>query len=534
MIKNKSTILDILNVNDIQLLIKPFSELGIFEQNNFTSFQSDDIIKANEYYKNISIIQTLIKKDQSFIRKVGGILHNFENIQKIINNKNKLFDIHEIYEIKHFIFHYICLFKILDNYKIELIPKRNFVDLFNFLDIEQQNTSSFHISSLYSESFSQLKTELNKLEKKKDELFNNHKKEIIKKLNLINLEETTVISKLNKDKINLIENSNYFYISQENFANISYTIKKTEAIFEIETKEQLLKIEVQKEVENILENISNHIFNEKENLKNALIEIGYFDLIFAKAIYAKNHSCIVPTILPKGHETKFNGKKICDIVLKKEIEKKNNSYQSINLHISKNTNIITGSNMGGKSSVLKLVGQISCLVKFGVPIPAEEMEIQLFDNVFYDGSTKHEQSFDFSTFALEIISLQKVIEAKGYNLYLLDEFARGTNPFEGQALFESVIGYFSKKNNTILLAATHYNTPKDELLFQHFQLPGLKSDFFSNVNDSFSIEEKLKLLNKYINFQPIVVSSNETTKSSAILISEFLGLEKEIIKKIKF
>ena len=128
--------------------------------------------------------------------------------------------------------------------------------------------------------------------------------------------------------------------------------------------------------------------------------------------------------------------------------------------------------------------------------------------------------------------MQKFLDTRGINLLLIDEFARGTNPEEGEALFHALINYFLNKNKDIVITATHFNPPKDIKNCSYFQMKGLHK----SLDDDFkkmTMTEKLLYLSKAISYQPIECDQSEKVPKSAILISELLGLESEIIEYAK-
>jgi DNA mismatch repair ATPase MutS len=124
--------------------------------------------------------------------------------------------------------------------------------------------------------------------------------------------------------------------------------------------------------------------------------------------------------------------------------------------------------------------------------------------------------------------------SKGYSLLLLDEFARGTNPVEGTAIYHATLSRLSKKADTVTLSATHYDLPQDIENITHFQTVGFDETYYSDVNSSsLSLTEKLQMINSRINYQPIEVEKNKPIPHSAIVIAEILGLDSEIINKAK-
>ena len=258
------------------------------------------------------------------------------------------------------------------------------------------------------------------------------------------------------------------------------------------------------------------------NLMLLLNYVAYYDLLLAKVIFARNYSCIIPEI----GNNEFTAINSFNIIMEAELKKLNIEYQRINITIKKKVTAITGSNMGGKTSILKTIGQMAMMAKLGLPVPASKAIVPLYDNVFYSGAVNYEDNANLSSFGSEVVNLQKIIDTQGYNLFLLDEFGRGTNPSEGQALFHDVLRFFSINTNTVIVAATHYSPPCNLINFTHLQMIGFTKDFIDKIeSENVDISSRLQILSKYMNYQPIEVNENEEIPKTAYLIAKLLGLK---------
>ena len=531
-----------LKIDEIYQLVKPFSELGIKEKRDFKLFSSETIEESISYYGHLSYLFKVINNNPELINSLGSTLSHFEDIHSLLEfTEDHVLDMHELYSIKHFIYFYRIVINHLNKLNIEIVGNRDFTTLFDILDIDKQNSPAFYISNQYSETFSKLKEELFSLQSMSANILGNISKKAVSELGLNKFEEKVTVSKLNQELLNKLIESGYFYITDENFANITLRFKKTKDLLELDDKINNINNLLDIETENIRKMLSNEIFKEKDNLKKAINDIAFLDLLLAKIIFARKYDCSIPVLAAPpvtaegaGAGTLIKVKNSFNIILKEEINRSEMLYQKIDLAIDKKINIFTGSNMGGKTTILTTVGQIAILTKLGMPVPAENVQTQLFDNVIFCGPLSKEDRADLSSFGNEIITLQNVIETKGKNLFLLDEFGRGTNATEGQKLFHSTIKYFSENTDTTVLSATHFIAPQKIKNLSHFQLIGLKDEFISILKSAHydNLNDKLKLINKYMNYQPIEVSEDTIIPNSAILVAELLGLEKSILKDI--
>jgi len=530
-----STTEDALRLPEIFQLISPFSELGQHAKNDFSPLCSgqEDILTG--YYQKLQFTIQYINKNPDAITTIGSNLHQFEDIALTITaGTQRAFEMHELYEIKHFIYQYRIFCKNIADFT-HIVPLRDFDNLFSLLDISEQNSPAFYISELYSPTFKSLKTQQKHLQTEIDASLATLKTKIQTELHLQNLENSVTISRMQTETITTLINSGYFFLENENFANITLKIRTPQTILDLQDQLNTIQKDLHEEAHCIRKTLTSSIITQKETLLLALSDVAFFDLLFAKAIFAKNYKCSIPQILTSDSPIYFDASQMWNIPIKNHLEIENIPYQNIDLKINHTTNVISGSNMGGKTSILRTIGQIACMTRYALPIPAKSVSLQIWDKIDICGLGISSDRADLSSFGAEVHTLQEVISSPLKKLLLLDEFGRGTNPTEGSALFSATIQYFTTLPQTVLIATTHYQPPEPLSQYDHFQMIGLDSSFATELTDftNLSLLEKLKIINKYMNYQPKKVDSHTQIPTSALSIAEILGLEHSIIEIAK-
>jgi DNA mismatch repair protein MutS len=122
--------------------------------------------------------------------------------------------------------------------------------------------------------------------------------------------------------------------------------------------------------------------------------------------------------------------------------------------------IVTGPNMGGKSTYLRQVALICILAQMGSFVPAAEAEIGLVDRVFTRIGAMDFLSVGQSTFMVEMLETANILNnATDGSLILLDEIGRGTSTFDGLSIAWAVAEYLHDKQDVQAktLFATHYH-----------------------------------------------------------------------------
>ncbi len=122
--------------------------------------------------------------------------------------------------------------------------------------------------------------------------------------------------------------------------------------------------------------------------------------------------------------------------------------------------IVTGPNMGGKSTYLRQVALICILAQMGSFVPAEEAEIGIVDRIFTRIGAMDFLTVGQSTFMVEMLEAANILNnATSQSLILLDEIGRGTSTFDGLSIAWAIAEYLHENENSRAktLFATHYH-----------------------------------------------------------------------------
>lgn len=208
------------------------------------------------------------------------------------------------------------------------------------------------------------------------------------------------------------------------------------------------------EIYNILRVISGIVGSYYEELVNTYEIIKNLDLIYAKASYALSINARKPKINKDGilelincRHPLLNVEKVISntILMGKE-------YKGI---------VITGPNTGGKTVLLKTVGLLSLMIKFGLLIPSdEESNVMIFDDVYADIGDEQSIDQNLSTFSSHLKNVIDIMNHVNNNsLVLLDELGSGTDPLEGAGLAIGIFDYLISKK-CLIIATSHYSELK--------------------------------------------------------------------------
>ena len=121
--------------------------------------------------------------------------------------------------------------------------------------------------------------------------------------------------------------------------------------------------------------------------------------------------------------------------------------------------LLTGPNMGGKSSYVRQVALISIMAQIGSYVPAESAELGIVDAVYTRMGAFDNMMAGESTFMVELSETADILkQASPRSLIILDELGRGTSTHDGVAIAHAVLDYIVRDKKSLLLFITHYQS----------------------------------------------------------------------------
>ena len=180
--------------------------------------------------------------------------------------------------------------------------------------------------------------------------------------------------------------------------------------------------------------------------------------------------------------------------------------------------LITGPNMSGKSTYMRMLALIVILAQIGSFVPAKSADLMIFDSIYTRIGASDDLVSGQSTFMVEMMEANYAISnATKNSLVLFDEIGRGTATFDGMALAQAILEYLHEKVGCITLFSTHYH----ELTDLENKLKRLK-----NVHvEAKEIDGGVTFLHKVID--------GPTDKSYGINVASLAGLPKSLIERSK-
>ncbi|MGH8705501.1 MAG: DNA mismatch repair protein MutS, partial [Burkholderiales bacterium] len=180
--------------------------------------------------------------------------------------------------------------------------------------------------------------------------------------------------------------------------------------------------------------------------------------------------------------------------------------------------LVTGPNMGGKSTYMRQVALIVLMAQVGSFVPARAARIGPIDQIYTRVGASDDLAGGRSTFMVEMTESANILHnATGSSLVLMDEVGRGTSTFDGLALAWAIARYLVERNQPLTLFATHY-----------FELTRLALEYreVANVHlDAVEHKDTVVFLHE--------VKEGPTSDSYGLAVAALAGVPKPVIRQAK-
>lgn len=243
------------------------------------------------------------------------------------------------------------------------------------------------------------------------------------------------------------------YVRKQTLANaerfITDELKEKEELI-LHAQEEKIRLEAE-----LFADLLNQIKVYLPKLHDLAQALATIDVLYALAVLAADHGYVRPQF-HDGHAIDIvEGRHpILDSMMKKK------RYVSNNLHMNERQtiSIITGPNMGGKSTYMRQNALLVIMAQIGSFVPARKADLPIFDQIFTRIGASDDILSGKSTFMVEMMEANHALQhATDRSLILFDEIGRGTSTYDGMALAQAMIEYINENIHAKTLFSTHYH-----------------------------------------------------------------------------
>ena len=313
-----------------------------------------------------------------------------------------------------------------------------------------------------------------------------------------------------KGSLDLVKDE-FEYTRKQSLSNAERFI--TPELKDMESKILSAQDKIQKLEYVLFTQVRNEIKKEVHLIQDVSKIIACVDVYQSLAMLASENSYVRPV---------FNDQKIMDIkegrhgVIEKVMG--HGKYVPNDVSIDENSPVvlITGPNMGGKSTYMRQVALIVIMAQIGSFVPAKYANLTIFDQIFTRIGASDDLISGQSTFMVEMLEANNALRfASEKSLILFDEIGRGTATFDGMAIAQAMIEYIASEIHCMTLFSTHYH----ELTFLEDKGLGIQ-----NVHASARVD------NDHLVFE-YLIKKGRSNKSYGVNVAKLAKLPDEVINR---
>ena len=313
-----------------------------------------------------------------------------------------------------------------------------------------------------------------------------------------------------KGSLDLVKDE-FEYTRKQSLSNAERFI--TPELKDMESKILSAQDKIQKLEYVLFTQVRNEIKKEVHLIQDVSKIIARVDVYQSLAMLASENSYVRPV---------FNDQKIMDIkegrhgVIEKVMG--HGKYVPNDVSIDENSPVvlITGPNMGGKSTYMRQVALIVIMAQIGSFVPAKYANLTIFDQIFTRIGASDDLISGQSTFMVEMLEANNALRfASEKSLILFDEIGRGTATFDGMAIAQAMIEYIASEIHCMTLFSTHYH----ELTFLENKGLGIQ-----NVHASARVD------NDHLVFE-YLIKKGRSNKSYGVNVAKLAKLPDEVINR---
>lgn len=299
------------------------------------------------------------------------------------------------------------------------------------------------------------------------------------------------------------------YIRKQTLSNAERFI--SEKLKNIEDKILTARQKIYEIQSEIYSEFKKELYKNVNRIQSTADRIGELDAVLSLSLAAVKGNMVRPVYnRDRIMEIKNSRHPVVEKILGEEYFVPNDIYSDEESRI----HIITGPNMGGKSTYMRQIAIVSIMAHIGSFVPASYANVPILDAVYTRVGASDDLSQGQSTFMVEMTEVSYILNnATKDSLVLLDEVGRGTSTFDGLSIAWAILKYISQSIDCTTLFSTHYH-----------EVTELENEFDNIKNFYVSVQEK----NDTIIFMRKIFSG-KIDKSYGIHVAKLAGVPNKVI-----
>ncbi len=460
--------------------------------------------------------------------------HHLKRLPRFTAEPRPVYDEVELFQVKKFLHNYRCLVERLPAGALEVFGLEWASEaLEDHLAVGRQSPEAFYVSDEYSEELTRVRAEIRGVDQALAEIRSQQAAEV---------EATWGIAFGTRE---------FLVIPRERLAGPSGAVELDRAgelllveaydqqhdlvrprvrAGEVLLGQQRTALEGQERAaeDQVLRELSGRVRAELPVLVRYREAVRAFDLALAGARLARAHELCRPTLVDQG-PVRIQGGRF--VPCEETCRRLGTRYQPLEASFDTSTTVLFGSNMGGKTVVLKTLAFLQTCAQRGLFVPARSFTTRVFERFHYVGEgCDRGPTQGLSGFGFEIRQFQEVWKDLGRpTLALFDEFARTTHSREAEALISAALEAMAGRPGLVALFSTHFRGVRRFPGVRYLRMKGLnRRDLDFDQALEAELDQRIRLIDNHMDYL-LAPDEGIPRNSDALAVAALLGVDPALI-----
>lgn len=499
-----------------------------------------DVKERREIRTSAELLETLWDRTETalaFLDRLQGdefgasrVTHHLKRLPRFPDEPRPVYDEVEIFQVKKFLHNYRCLVdlaspEVREAFGLDWSSRA----LEERLGVGSQSYEAFYVSDEYSEELARVRAELRGLEERLAGLRARRALEIEQQWDLaFGPRDFLVVPRERLADLNRASD----LLLVEAYDDRSLLVRPRAAAEELALAEERTRLLGQERAceDRVLEGLAGAIREELPRLTAYRDAVRAFDLAFARARLAREYGLTRPRLDPEGPVRIEQGRFLPCLESCRALGTR---YEPLDAVLDASATVIFGSNMGGKTVVLKTLAFLQLCAQSGLFVPAGRFTTRVFQHFHYVGEgcgRPAEQGL--SGFGFEIRQfLEAWDDFSRPTLALFDEFARTTHSREAEALISAILESVAARPHVVALFSTHFRGVQRFPEVGYLRMQGLQREEldFSRAEGA-ELEERIRLIDRHMEYR-LVPDEGLPRTSDALAVAALLGVDPSLARR---
>ncbi|KAJ2729504.1 MutS protein 1 [Coemansia sp. BCRC 34962] len=289
---------------------------------------------------------------------------------------------------------------------------------------------------------------------------------------------------------------------------------------------EMLKSTIQAEEMRVFEELRDSALEVSASIRTNSKVLADLDVAISMSLLASTHQYVRPRFVSTSESLKGSAASDMHVivngrhpVVESQLLASNRQYVGNDCTFSDIDGrilLLTGPNMGGKSTFLRQTALISILAQIGSFVPADHAQLRIFDAIYSRIGARDNLALDQSTFMVEMSETADILKhATASSLVILDEIGRGTSTVDGISVAYATLRYLHDRTRCKAIFATHYHELVPHVVPELSAIQPLQTAIYEDGQGGFAFLHKVK---------PGICA-----KSHALYVAQIAGIPKEVL-----